>query len=152
MIYTYRKYIYILVGIILLTSCSLFRKSIMITDARDWKYKFNSEDKLYIQSFENQDDSLLKRNFVTFKLTQDSLIIDKGLIGAKDTIYKYYKDHFEISYYACFKSKCYYWYSYTYSGDLIKMKDYMYNEVQSERTNVNGKVYLKMIQIIMPDF
>ena len=145
----YKKMVFILLGIMVLASCRILVKNVSITSARKYKYEFGKYDSLYIKAFKNQDSSFLIQDttITIFKLNSDSLIIDKG-----NKVLCYYKNYFESFEQHDFKVNELYWYRYSYTGELIVMKYFFLNELQYEKVNINGKVYLRVYTLTMPSF
>lgn len=140
----------LIISIFILGSCYTIEKA-----AWHYKYHFKKNDKLYIQSFQNNDSlSLTNMKDIQFVLSLDSLIVLEDTIFTKEfyTIItkKFYKDYFEIYEKISSTNLCIY--KYFYSGSIISILYYSQNKLQSVEVNENGKMRFKYLVINTPRF
>jgi len=131
----------------LIISIFIFHSCHTAERARHYNYHFNKTDKLYIQSFKN-NDSLSLTNIKDIQLAlflPDSLIVFEDTITTK----KFYENYFEI--YKEWLPDNFCIKKYSYDGKIISILYYsMY--LQYEKINVEGKIYIRNFKRSTPRF
>lgn len=131
-----------IIQVIFVGGCRLFIKPSPKTwPASKYKYSFLKSDKVYIHAFRTQDLLFLQKNTeFNFDFSKDSLIVyEKGFTK------KFFSEYFEIHQFLSANDLNLY--EYLYSGEFIKMTRFFSNEIQYEKVNIDGVVYLKNVNI-----
>lgn len=136
------KFILGFIFILFMQNCILRRNTRLTWEASQYLYNPCSKDSMYFKSFKDFDSSYLtKDTSIKYVLTVDSLVIYEG-----NNIRKYYSDYFEIYKYEI-PSKYLYVSRFLYSNEMVFEKCYYNNELEYEKENINGIIYLKNVRI-----